>query len=108
MYTESFPQGTYQCVKANYEIILCPSGKSTKGRRKPSKGKHKPSNRSPKENITQPLTNGLCGGQGFDSAAFWCDADRLCRKDEKACGSNPHSCYRETMHQCVHGKVRPK
>jgi hypothetical protein len=90
----SICEGTYQCHKANYEIILCPSGA--------------PTTSGPNPTTSQPSSGNFCNGQGFDPNAYWCDGGRLCSKGEKACGSNPHSCYKESMYQCVNGQLRPK
>ena len=86
--------GTYQCTKANYEIILCPSGGSATN--------------PPNPTTSQPSQGNVCNGQGFDSNAYWCDGGRLCSKGERACGSNPHSCYKESMYNCVNGQLAPK
>jgi len=50
----------------------------------------------------------VCNGQTFDVNAYWCDGGRLCAKGEKACGSNPHACYKESMYQCINGQLGPK
>ncbi|CAF3747141.1 unnamed protein product [Rotaria sp. Silwood1] len=85
---------TYQCYKANYEIILCPSGS--------------PIINPPNPTTSQPSSGNVCNGQTFDTNAYWCDGGRLCSKGERACGSNPHACYKESMYQCVNGQLRPK
>ena len=87
-------EGTYQCTKSNYEIILCPSGGSATN--------------PPNPTTTQPSQGNFCNGQGFDPNAYWCDGGRLCSKGERACGSNPHSCYKESMYNCVNGQLAPK
>lgn len=86
--------GTYQCSKANYEIILCPSGSA--------------STNPPNPTTSAPSQGNFCSGQGFDPNNYWCDGGRLCLKGERACGSNPHACYKESMYNCVNGQLRPK
>ncbi len=85
-------EGTYQCYKANYEIILCPSGSSTTSGPNPAR--------------SQPSSGNVCNGQTFDVNAYWCDGGRLCQKGENACGSNPYACYKKSKYQCVNGKLR--
>jgi len=87
-------KGTYQCSKANYEIIFCPTSNPS------------PSPPGPNPPPPPPPSGNVCNGQTFDPNAYWCDDSRLCPIGQNACGSNPYACYNPSKYQCVNGQLR--
>ncbi|CAF1268110.1 unnamed protein product [Didymodactylos carnosus] len=92
-------KSTYQCMKANYEIILCPSGDTT----------------SPIVTATataaikqQQAQSNSCNGRTFDTNTYDCLDGQLCPKGQQACGKNSHACFKPSQYKCVNGKLQSK